>query len=113
MFVDYVFTQEAQQKVADAGTVPVRRDVIMPDKYNLPLPDEAMRKVPEAKRTPLLELLAQDPRPGYHDDPERIYGFGYAGLEIRFSVCQDELTVTEIEEMSEHGGETHGDAGTA
>ena len=43
LFVDYVFTQEAQQKVADAGTVPVRHDVIMPDKYNLPLPDEAMR----------------------------------------------------------------------
>ena len=40
-FVDYLLTQEAQQKVADAGTVPVRKDVTMPEKYNLPLPEEA------------------------------------------------------------------------
>jgi len=40
-FVDYVITQEAQQKVANAGTVPVRKDVEMPTKYNLPRPEEA------------------------------------------------------------------------
>lgn len=41
-FVDYLMTQEAQQKVAEAGTVPVRRDVQMPDRYNLPAPEEAL-----------------------------------------------------------------------
>lgn len=41
-FVDYIMTQEAQQKVADAGTVPVRRDVTMPEKYNLPDPETAL-----------------------------------------------------------------------
>ena len=30
-FVNYVMTKEAQQKVADAGTVPIRKDVKMPD----------------------------------------------------------------------------------
>ena len=40
-FVDYMMTQEAQQMVANAGTVPVRRDVEMPEKYNLPAPDVA------------------------------------------------------------------------
>ena len=40
-FVDYLLSQEAQQKVADAGTVPVRKDVVMPEKYNLPLPEVA------------------------------------------------------------------------
>ena len=40
-FVDYLLTQEAQQKVADAGTVPVRKDITMPEKYNLPSPEEA------------------------------------------------------------------------
>ena len=43
-FVEYLLTQEAQQKVADAGTVPVRSDVKRPEKYNLPLPAEALEK---------------------------------------------------------------------
>ena len=41
-FVDYLISQEAQQKVADAGTVPVRRDVTLPEKYNLPKPEDAL-----------------------------------------------------------------------
>ena len=41
-FVDYLMTKEAQQKVANAGTVPVRRDVTMPEKYNLPKPEDAL-----------------------------------------------------------------------
>ena len=42
-FVDYVLSQEAQQKVANAGTVPVRRDIQMPTKYNLPDPEYALK----------------------------------------------------------------------
>ena len=42
-FVDYVLSQEAQQKVADAGTVPVRTDVKMPERYNLPTPEQALQ----------------------------------------------------------------------
>ena len=41
-FLDYLMTQEAQQKVAEAGTVPVRRDVTMPERYNLPKPEDAL-----------------------------------------------------------------------
>lgn len=40
-FVEYLLSREAQQKVADAGTVPVRPDVTMPEKYNLPTPEVA------------------------------------------------------------------------
>ena len=40
-FVDYLLSQESQQKVADAGTVPVRTDIIMPERYNLPSPEVA------------------------------------------------------------------------
>ena len=42
-FVDYLMTQEAQQMVANAGTVPVRRDVNMPEKYGLPAPEDALQ----------------------------------------------------------------------
>ncbi len=41
-FVDYLLTKEAQQMVANAGTVPVRTDVEMPEKYNLPAPEIAI-----------------------------------------------------------------------
>ena len=40
--------------------------------------------------------LAQDPRPQYQDDPERVYGMAFAGLEVKFQVAGDRLAVTEI-----------------
>ena len=46
--------------------------------------------------TALLAVLAQDPRPHYQEDPERVYGFGFAGMEVRFSVADGVLTVREI-----------------
>ena len=41
-FVDYLVSQEAQQMVAEAGTVPVRKDVTMPERYGLPSPEDAI-----------------------------------------------------------------------
>ena len=41
-FVEYILTQEAQQIIANSGTVPVRTDVKMPEKYNLPAPEVAI-----------------------------------------------------------------------
>jgi tRNA-Thr(GGU) m(6)t(6)A37 methyltransferase TsaA len=49
------------------------------------------------KRSALIEVLEQDPRPAYQNDPERIYGFSFAGHEIKFKVNGDELEVTCIE----------------
>ena len=53
-FVDYMMTQEAQQKIADAGTVPVRRDVQMPEKYNLPSPETAIANCIKISYTEIL-----------------------------------------------------------
>lgn len=44
----------------------------------------------------LVEVLEQDPRPQYHDDPKRIYGMDYGGLNVRFKVEEGVLTVVEI-----------------
>lgn len=52
--------------------------------------------VPPDKRDALLGVLRQDPRPAYQNDPERVYGFGFAGLEVRFRVAGEILMVTEI-----------------
>jgi len=44
----------------------------------------------------LIGVLEQDPRPSYHNDPERIYGFYFAGYNIRFWVRDNILSVCEI-----------------
>ena len=44
----------------------------------------------------LIETLRLDPRPSYHNDPDREYGMSFAGYNVRFRVCDDTLTVTDI-----------------
>ena len=60
------------------------------------IPQELLAKVPESRRESLRGVLGQDPRPHYHDDPEGIYGFGFGGMEVKFSVEGRVLTVREI-----------------
>lgn len=48
------------------------------------------------KRQTLLDVLALDPRPAYHDDPERIYGMDFGNWCVRFCVDGMELDVKEI-----------------
>lgn len=45
----------------------------------------------------LVEVLSLDPRPSYHDDPERVYGLSFAGYNIRFKVADKVLTVVDVE----------------
>lgn len=59
--------------------------------------DELLSRIPEDKRRTLTAILSQDPRPSYQNDPERIYGFAFAGFEVRFSVCDGVLTVVSID----------------
>ncbi len=59
-------------------------------------PAALLERLPEARRAGLLEVLAQDPRPRYQQEPERVYGFGFAGCEVRFTVDGDRLTVRDI-----------------
>lgn len=59
-------------------------------------PETLLTAVPEDKRPALLAVLAQDPRPQYQDDPGRVYGMSFAGLEVKFRVKGERLTVVEI-----------------
>ena len=61
-------------------------------------PPQLLTRVPEAKRSALIGVLSQDPRPGYQRDPERVYGFPFANVELRFRVADGVLTVTEVRE---------------
>ena len=63
------------------------------------IPDEWMEIIPKEQREILLRILAQDPRPSYQEDPERIYGMEYAGMNIRFRVKDNILTICEVERL--------------
>ena len=57
----------------------------------------AAEKLPPEKRPALTGILANDPRPRYQQNPERIYALDFAGHTVRFTVAGEDLTVTEIE----------------
>lgn len=59
-------------------------------------PESLLRIIPSEHHEALLGILAHDPRPSYHNDPERIYGFSYSGFNIRFVVQGTALTVCEV-----------------
>ena len=61
-------------------------------------PQPLWERVPPPRREALRAVLALDPRPRYRQEPGRVYGFGFAGLEVRFSVEGGTLHVLEIEE---------------
>lgn len=50
-------------------------------------------KIPAGKLAALTGVLANDPRPRYQQDSERVYAFEFAGMEIKFTVDGDKLTV--------------------
>lgn len=60
------------------------------------IPDKLIKTIPPEKQAALKAVLAQDPRPGYQDIPERIYGIEFAGFNVRFKVEGSLLTVIEI-----------------
>lgn len=62
------------------------------------IPADLLSRVPAERAEALRGVLAQDPRPRYQDDPERVYGFIFAGLEVKFSVDGNRLTVRAIEQ---------------
>ena len=72
--------------------------LVRDDCLTVEFPPELLEKIPPEKREALTEVLRQDPRPHYQKDAERIYGFGFAGYEVRFCVAGDCLRVTAVEE---------------
>lgn len=62
-------------------------------------PAELLEKFPAEKHGTLIEILKEDPRPHYQNNPERIYGFAFAGFEIKFSVNENTLQVQSIEKI--------------
>ena len=55
-------------------------------------------RIPAEKRAALTGVLANDPRPRYQNDPERVYGLRFAGRNVKFRVADGKLTVVAVEE---------------
>lgn len=63
------------------------------------LPEELQAVVKDkAKLLSLIDTLKLDPRPSYHEDPERIYGLTFSGYNVHFRVSEGTLYVVEMEE---------------
>ena len=60
---------------------------------------ELLEHVPSDKQEALMAVLAQDPRPSYQNNPERIYGLRFAGMEVKFRVENDVLYVIHIKHL--------------
>jgi len=71
------------------------------EKLKVEFPEKWLNMIPEEDKKALYGVLEQDPRPGYQNDPNRIYGFEYAGFDIRFRVKNQVLTVCEVAILDE------------
>lgn len=62
--------------------------VIIPEELSLSLPSHTLDA--------LKAVLAQDPRPSYQDDEQRVYGMDFANHAVKFRVAQNKVFVVEI-----------------
>ena len=59
------------------------------------IPEALAAMIPTDYLDALKATLEQDPRPQYHDDPERMYGMPFLEFDIRFKVSGGVLTVVD------------------
>ena len=83
------------ESIPDAGRGIGRFRDLKP--LDVTIPEDLAKRLPEGKTEALKRVLSMDPRPGYQDDPERIYGFPFAGVEVKFRVEGRTAIVTSIE----------------
>ena len=68
------------------------------------IPQEWMKIIPQEKQAGLREVLAQDPRPQYQKNPERVYKMRFAELEVWFQVDGTKLTVCNVTDAIQKEG---------
>ena len=63
-------------------------------------PEEMRGSLPQESWKALERVLSCDPRPSYHQDPERVYGFSFDRREVRFRVTAAGVEVVSISEKT-------------
>lgn len=76
-------------------------DLHLEDNLEVDFPDELLSLIPEEKRQTLISALRQDPRPHYKDD-NNTYGLLYCDFDIKFSVSDKVLSVTDIKKFKKN-----------
>ena len=66
------------------------------EKLQVVFPEHLSALFTADERAALEQLLALDPRPHYHADGARVYGFPFGGCDVRFSVSGGVLTVVDV-----------------
>ena len=61
------------------------------------IPDALLSSLPPEKREALVGVLANDPRPRYQKDPDRVYALDFAGFTVRFRVEGDVVRVVGVD----------------
>jgi hypothetical protein len=74
-------------------------DTVMDHGLQVVIPEELKAEVPPEKRAGLIGLLKQDIRPGYLHAPDRVFGVSFAGMNIKFTVNNNVLTVCAIAKL--------------
>ncbi len=74
-------------------------DSHLEDTLEVVFPEQWLAMIPADKREGLYGILSQDPRPQYIDDPDRVFGFNFLNMDVRFKVQETVLTVVEIEKL--------------
>jgi len=59
-------------------------------------PERLLDSIPSNLRNTLCQTLAQDPRPHYQDNPDRVYAMLFDKWEVQFRVDGSSLTVTSV-----------------
>ena len=64
---------------------------------NVDIPDALRLCLGEEQCLLIEQLLAEDPRPHYHDNPERVYGMVVGGYNVKFKVVDNTAKVVNID----------------
>ena len=71
------------------GFAEATKDYRLPVEWVVPAPEKKTKLILE-------EILSQNPIPSYQNDPDRVYGLEYDGIEVHFSVGQNKVLVKKI-----------------
>ena len=87
----YIRYTDCHQDAADGFVLDTPQKIL-----SVNFPENLLVMLPCEHRSPVIELLRQDPRPAYQSDPDRIYGMEFARYEIRFKVSDSIVSVVEV-----------------
>lgn len=84
------YTDSHPQAKSGFAAQPSERKLEVDDSKNL------LQSIPSDLQQCIIEVLSNDPRPQYQDDPNRLYGMAFGNYEIKFKVDRDKVLIEDI-----------------